>query len=108
MRKRINKKIEEMKKIIKSEDDNQSVSFIGRVASILKYLSEGKNTVTEIARLCNFNTSTTHRLLNILKEPGFTMYDAIRHRYYWGLSLPSLFPTPTPLTSSSLCLPTMK
>jgi DNA-binding IclR family transcriptional regulator len=63
---------------------DQSISFIDRISSILLALNVGKKTVTEIAQWCNLNVSTTHRLLNLLKEPGFTIYDSSNHRYYLG------------------------
>jgi DNA-binding IclR family transcriptional regulator len=62
----------------------QSTSIVHRIADILVGLSKGKNTVTEIAGDSKLSISTTHRLLNILAEPGFTIYDPISHQYYMG------------------------
>lgn len=67
-----------------TDTDGSPVPFVTRVASILACLSEGTNTVTDISKCCNLSTSTTHRLLNALKEPLFTVYDSINHRYYLG------------------------
>lgn len=66
------------------DDIIQSKSFVNRVAKILVCLSEGKNAVTEIADDCNLSMSTTHRLLNLLAEPGFTIYDPANHQYHLG------------------------
>jgi len=43
------------------------------VYNILVCLSQGANTVTEIARIAKLSISTTHRLLNVLIDPGFTI-----------------------------------
>jgi DNA-binding IclR family transcriptional regulator len=59
-------------------------SFVTRIAKILDCLGDGTNTVTDIARNCDLSTSTTHRLLNALKEPLLTVYDPCSHRYYLG------------------------
>jgi IclR family KDG regulon transcriptional repressor len=77
-------KPEEPKKTPVTDIDSSSVSFITRVATILACLSDGTNTVTDIAKCCNLSTSTTHRLLNALKKPLFTVYDGVNHRYYLG------------------------
>jgi DNA-binding IclR family transcriptional regulator len=66
------------------DDINQSKSFVNRVAKILICLGEGKNAVTEIADTCHLSMSTTHRLLNLLVEPGFTIYDPVNHQYHLG------------------------
>jgi IclR family transcriptional regulator, KDG regulon repressor len=65
-------------------DNTMSASFIERIASVLICLSDGINTVTDISKKCNLSTSTTHRMLNILKQPQFTTYDPGSHRYYLG------------------------
>jgi DNA-binding IclR family transcriptional regulator len=62
----------------------QSKSFVNRIADTLVCLSKGKNSVTEIASDCKLSTSTVHRLLNVLTEPGFTIYDPTTHFYYLG------------------------
>jgi DNA-binding IclR family transcriptional regulator len=62
----------------------QSTSMVNRIADILLGLSKGKNSVTEIAEDSRLSISTTHRILNILAEPGFTIYDPTSHQYYMG------------------------
>jgi DNA-binding IclR family transcriptional regulator len=71
-------------------------SFVDRIASVLVCLSEGINTVTDISKYCNLNMSTTHRLLNILKKPLFTVYDPEGHRYYLGPLITKLSSKPIP------------
>jgi IclR family KDG regulon transcriptional repressor len=66
------------------DDIIQSKSFVNRIAKILVCLGEGKNAVTEIADDCHLSMSTTHRLLNLLTEPGFTIYDPANHQYHLG------------------------
>jgi len=70
--------------MIESVDNAASASFVERIASVLVCLNKGINNVTDISRTCNLSTSTTHRMLNILKKPQFTIYDPSSHRYYLG------------------------
>jgi DNA-binding IclR family transcriptional regulator len=73
----------------------RSESFINRVANTLVCLSKGKNAVTEIADDCKLSASTAHRLLNVLAEPGFTIYDPISHLYYLGPLISQLTANPS-------------
>jgi DNA-binding IclR family transcriptional regulator len=66
------------------ENKNGATTFISKIASILASLSLGASSVTEIAKQCKLGTSTTHRLLTIMKDPGLTIYDPVSHRYYLG------------------------
>jgi DNA-binding IclR family transcriptional regulator len=75
-------------------DNIQSKSYINRIAATLVGLSKGKNSVTEIADDCNFSISTAHRLLNVLLEPGFTIYDPTNHQYYLGPLISQLAENP--------------
>ena len=72
----------------------QSKSFVNRIADILVCLNKGKNAVTEIADDCDLSISTVHRLLNVLIEPGFTIYDPISHQYYLGPLISQLAENP--------------
>lgn len=73
-----------MKKTDRQEDNSNSASFVDRIAKVLVCLSQGVNTVTDISKYSNLSISTTHRVLNILTGPRFTLYDSINHRYYLG------------------------
>lgn len=55
-----------------------------RTANILTCLSNGINSITDIARVCKTNKSTVHRLLQALGETGLTIQDPVNHRYYIG------------------------
>lgn len=77
-----------------NSEDN-SISFLDRVACILQALSSGKYTVKDIAQSCKLNNSTTHRLLNLLDKPGFTLYDRQNHRYYIGPLINQLVSNPS-------------
>ncbi len=72
-----------------------SLSFMDRISTILQALSAGKYTVKEIAQSCKLNMSTTHRLLNLLSKPGFTLYDRDHHRYYIGPLINQLASNPS-------------
>jgi IclR family KDG regulon transcriptional repressor len=57
---------------------------IHRTANILKCVSNGINSVTEIANLCNLDKSTVYRLLKTLSESGLILQDPITHQYFIG------------------------
>jgi DNA-binding IclR family transcriptional regulator len=71
-------------KNLKPSSDDSSASFLPRITRILDSLSEGVNTVNDVAKDCSLSTSTTHRLLNMLKKELWTVYDAANHHYYLG------------------------
>ena len=55
-----------------------------RATDILSCLSNGINTITDIAEYCNYSTSTVHRLLQDLKELNWAIQDGNNHNYYLG------------------------
>lgn len=55
-----------------------------RATDILSCLSNGINTVTDIANYCTYSTSTVHRLLQTLKELNWAVQDENNHQYYLG------------------------
>lgn len=55
-----------------------------RIACILNCLSQGINTVTEIATSCQLNKSTAYRLLRAAEKAGLTMRDPYTRRYFLG------------------------
>jgi DNA-binding IclR family transcriptional regulator len=81
-------------KSIKQNTEDSSASFLTRITKILDSLSQGINTVNDVAKNCNLSTSTTHRLLNMLKKDLFTVYDAGSHRYYLGPRISKLAADP--------------
>lgn len=71
-----------------------SLSFMTRISRILECLSQGYNSVSDIAEYCSFTSSTTHRLLNTLKTTDLIVGDPISHRYYLGPMLLKLITNP--------------
>jgi DNA-binding IclR family transcriptional regulator len=70
--------------ISRSSIPPQSKAYLSRIASILMCLSEGINTLTEIAETCKLSKSTVHRLLQSLVDSQFSVFDPVYHRYYLG------------------------
>jgi DNA-binding IclR family transcriptional regulator len=77
-----------------TSENIQPKSFVNRIADTLVCLSKGKNAVSEVANDCKLSISTAHRLLNILTEPGFTIYDPTSHLYYLGPLISQLAENP--------------
>jgi IclR family transcriptional regulator, KDG regulon repressor len=88
------KELPEGDKSLSPDSDSSPASFITRINNILECLSEGIYTVNDIAKSCNLSTSTTHRLLNMLKKHLFTVYDASNRRYYLGPQITKLASNP--------------
>jgi IclR family KDG regulon transcriptional repressor len=61
-----------------------SNASLERVSNILLCLSDGFTTGTDIARKCNYSTSTVHRLLNVMKKLKLASRDSFTHKYYLG------------------------
>jgi DNA-binding IclR family transcriptional regulator len=81
--------------------DEDSESFMARAANVLSCLSEGLNTLTDIAKRCNVSASTAHRLLATLARANLVIYDPIGHRYYLGPRVAKLAANPV---TSHQCL----
>lgn len=79
------------------EGDESKESFITRAANVLSCLSDGVNTLTDIAARCGISASTAHRLLASLTKPGLAIYDSVNHRYFLGTRISQL--TNNPVTS---------
>ncbi|HSW58686.1 MAG TPA: IclR family transcriptional regulator [Dehalococcoidales bacterium] len=78
------------------QDDGKetAVQSIKRAAEILNCISDGINSVTEIAGKCNLSKSTVHRLLKALCESELVMQDPLNHQYFLGYSIIKLVSTP--------------
>jgi DNA-binding IclR family transcriptional regulator len=87
-----------------------SVNTIFRAANILICLSNGVNTITDIASQCQLSKSSVHHLLKCLEEPRLVVCDSINHRYHLGPLVTQL--ASNPKTSHELlintCLPEME
>lgn len=71
-----------------------AVQSIKRASEILDCISDGINSVTNIASKCDLSKSTVHRLLKALCESELVMQDPINHQYFLGYSIIKLISTP--------------
>jgi len=60
------------------------IRAVSRAVDILICLSNGVNTVTEIASCCQLTKPTVYRLLRTLEELSLVTQDPVTHRYYLG------------------------
>ena len=67
-----------------TEEKTIAVKSISRAADILFCMSNGINTVTDIAKKCELSKSTVHRLLKALKESHLATQDPISQQYHLG------------------------
>ena len=82
-----------MKNIIEQEKQSAYKS-ISRAAQILYCLSDGRNTVTEIARYCELSKPTVSRLLKALERSNLAIRDPIHRNYFLGSLLNRLVANP--------------
>jgi predicted transcriptional regulator len=64
-----------------------AVQSIKRASAILNCISDGTNSVTDIATKCDLSKSTVHRLLKALCESELVMQDTLNHQYFLGYSI---------------------
>jgi DNA-binding IclR family transcriptional regulator len=81
-----------------------SVNTIFRSANILICLSNGVNTITDIASQCQLSKSSVHHLLKCLEEPQLVICDSINHRYHLGPLVTQL--ASNPQTSNEMLITT--
>lgn len=67
---------------------------ISRAADILSCLSDGKNSVTEIAEQCELSKSTASRLLAALEKSNLATRDPVHRKYFLGYLLNRLVANP--------------
>jgi IclR family transcriptional regulator, KDG regulon repressor len=82
-----------MKKQI-SEVSATPYKSISRAAKILSCLSEGKNSVTDIAQYCELSKSTVSRLLAALEKSNLAVRDPVHRKYFLGYLLNRLVANP--------------
>lgn len=68
----------------KSKEKRPAYNTVSHVADVLRDLSQGINTVTDIAESNQLNKSTVSRLLNMLVSSDLATYDPIHRRFYIG------------------------
>ncbi|HSW57782.1 MAG TPA: IclR family transcriptional regulator [Dehalococcoidales bacterium] len=77
-----------------ADKHSTAVRSVFRSANILTCLSNGINTITDIAAACKLNKATVHRLLKALLESRLAMQDPTSHRYYLGYSIARIISNP--------------
>lgn len=65
-------------------EKGSSVQSVRRAADILECISDGQNSVTQIAAKCNLHKSTVHRLLKALGEARLVIQNPHTRQYYPG------------------------
>jgi DNA-binding IclR family transcriptional regulator len=70
--------------IVANDKGPTAFKSVFRTANILTCLSNGIESITDIASTCKLNKSTVYRLLKALCEAGLTMRDPLSRRYYIG------------------------
>jgi len=75
---------EQRKKNSPIAEQGTSVQSIRRAADILDCISNGTNSISEIAIKCNLHKSTVHRLLKALRESRLVIQNPYTRRYYPG------------------------
>jgi IclR family transcriptional regulator, KDG regulon repressor len=71
-----------------------AVKSIYRAASILNCVSNGLNSITDIAECCKLSKSTVHRLLKALGESNLIVQDPVSREYYLGQLITRLISRP--------------
>jgi IclR family transcriptional regulator, KDG regulon repressor len=69
---------------METESKQAAVQSIARAANILSCISNGVNSITDIANHCKINKSSAHRLLQALVESNMVTRDPIKRQYYLG------------------------
>jgi IclR family transcriptional regulator, KDG regulon repressor len=75
----------DLKKALGEKDDEPiDMIQIHRAAKVITCISNGVNTLSEIADFCRLSKSTVHRLLKALEKSSFIMYNAFNRQYLIG------------------------
>jgi IclR family KDG regulon transcriptional repressor len=67
---------------------------IARAAEILTCISDGVNSLSDIAEICHLGKSSAHRLLQALSERHLVTQDPLSRKYYLGYLITSLITKP--------------
>jgi DNA-binding IclR family transcriptional regulator len=81
-------------KNVATKETPTAYKSISRAARILSCLSDGKNSVTEIAQHCELSKSTVSRLLAALEKSNLTIRDPVHRKYFLGYLLNRLVANP--------------
>jgi DNA-binding IclR family transcriptional regulator len=85
---------QELHRLKQKADQDTAYKSISRAADILSCLSDGNNSVTDIARVCKLSKPTVSRLLKSLEKSSFVTRDPFRRKYYLGSLLTRLMVNP--------------
>jgi IclR family KDG regulon transcriptional repressor len=77
-----------------NKENQTAYKSISRAAKILSCLSEGKNSVTEIAEYCELSKPTVSRLLSALEKSNLAVRDPVHRKYFLGHLLNRLVANP--------------
>ncbi len=77
-----------------TKETQTAYKSISRAAKILSCLSDGKNSVTEIAAHCELSKSTVSRLLTALEKSNLAIRDPVHRKYFLGYLLNRLVANP--------------
>jgi DNA-binding IclR family transcriptional regulator len=81
-------------KSVSSINTQTTYKSIFRAAKILTCLSDGKNSVTEIAEHCELSKSTVSRLLTALEKSNLAIRDPLHRKYFLGYLINRLVGNP--------------
>jgi DNA-binding IclR family transcriptional regulator len=81
-------------KSVSNIDTKTTYKSIFRAAKILTCLSDGKNSVTEIAEHCELSKSTVSRLLAALEKSNLAIRDPLHRKYFLGYLINRLVGNP--------------
>jgi IclR family transcriptional regulator, KDG regulon repressor len=79
---------------LESSKKAAAVKSIFRAANILTCVSNGLNSITDIAEYCKLSKSTVHRLLKALGESNLVVQDPVSREYYLGQLITKLISRP--------------
>ncbi|HSW57183.1 MAG TPA: IclR family transcriptional regulator C-terminal domain-containing protein [Dehalococcoidales bacterium] len=80
--------------LVKMEGEPAAVKSIFYAANVLTCLSHGVYNITEIARICQINKATVHRILKAMVDSNLAIQDPIKRQYYLGHSISRIVANP--------------
>ena len=76
----------DLKNILDQSDDvKPDMIQIHRASKVITCISNGVNTLSDIADYCGLSKSSSHRLLKALEKSNFIMYNSFARQYSIGL-----------------------
>jgi IclR family transcriptional regulator, KDG regulon repressor len=85
----------DLRNALRGKDDEPiDMMQIHRAAKVITCISNGVNTLSEIADFCQLSKSTVHRLLKALEKSSFIMYNAFNRQYLIGTLITDIAASP--------------